>query len=542
MLTFLGRGSAFADEHNSAFFVDNGNLILIDCPMSSFEKLNDMNLTLFDHIYLLVTHTHGDHVSGIGMLVDLLQFSVKTPITIVAPSKEVEGDLFYLLSRLEGCNDSWYELINSEELDADWFVCPIQTSHTEELAGKCFGYCLTVEGNRVVYTGDSNTLVPYEKYISDGSYLYVEMSAYKSPVHLYCVEMKDKIKEFVDRGVHVYLMHMDEEKRIGEVMKDTGAEFAPLEKSAFTIQDTPRMLDGIFTITDSLYKDMCMNNNTDHQLLFSYLTELGKTIVDADRASFWKWDKRKNQIWTMSATGVDKIVIPDDKGLVGKALRNKQPLITNDPYNDPDFNSEVDIKTGYKTKSVLVLPVADVNGDFIGALQLINKNDENGFDEDNDPKKLSLAALICGIALESETFLEDSHHDRLTGLKNRMGFYYDFSKRFRDYLIAGSGKVMSVFICDIDKFKRVNDTYGHNAGDDVLIFTSQLLESFCSEKDSVYRWGGEEFVMVMRDTDLEGAVKKAEVPELQEDPRSQHPEHRIHQDDHPEGQTLRQHG
>ena len=69
---------------------------------------------------------------------------------------------------------------------------------------------------------------------------------------------------------------------------------------------------------------------------------------------------------------------------------------------------------------------------------------------------------------------------------------------------------MSVFICDIDKFKRVNDTYGHNAGDDVLIFTSQLLESFCSEKDSVYRWGGEEFVMVMRDTDLEGAVKKAE--------------------------------
>ena len=180
------------------------------------------------------------------------------------------------------------------------------------------------------------------------------------------------------------------------------------------------------------------------------------------------------------------------------------------PYNDPDFNSEVDIKTGYKTKSVLVLPVADVNGDFIGALQLINKNDENGFDEDIDPKKLSLAALICGIALESETFLEDSHHDRLTGLKNRMGFYYDFSKRFRDYLISGSGKTMSVFICDIDKFKRVNDTYGHNAGDDVLIFTSQLLESFCSEKDSVYRWGGEEFVMVMRDTDLEGAVKKAE--------------------------------
>jgi len=510
MLSFLGRGSAFADEHNSAMFIDNGNLILIDCPMSSFEKLNDMNLTLFDHIYLLVTHTHGDHVSGIGMLVDLLQFSVRTPITIIAPSKEVEGDLFYLLSRLEGCNESWYELTNTEDFEADWLVCSILTSHTEELAGKCFGYCLNIEGQRVVYTGDTNTFLPYEKYVSDGSYLYIEMSAYKSPVHLYCMDMHDKIKELVSRGVHVYLMHMDDERRIGEVMKDTGAEFAPLERRGFTMEDTSRMLDDIFTITDSLYKDTCMNNNKDHQLLFSYLTGLGKTIVDADRASFWKWDKRNNQLWTMSATGVDKIIISDETGLVGKALRNKSTLITNDPYSDPDFNTEVDHQTGYKTKSVLVLPVADVNGEFIGALQLINKNDEAGFDENEDPKKLSLAALICGIALESETFLEDSHHDRLTGLKNRMGFYYDFGKRFKDYLVAESGKIMSVFICDIDKFKRVNDTYGHNAGDDVLRFTSHLIESSCGENDSVYRWGGEEFVMVMRDTDLEGIVKRAE--------------------------------
>ena len=147
-------------------------------------------------------------------------------------------------------------------------------------------------------------------------------------------------------------------------------------------------------------------------------------------------------------------------------------------------------------------------------MQLINKNAENGFDEESDPKKLSMAALICGIALESETFLEDSHHDRLTGLKNRMGFYYDFGKRFKEYLIPEAGKTMSVFICDIDRFKRVNDTYGHNAGDDVLVFASSLVESFCGDLDSVYRWGGEEFVMVMRDTDLEGAVKKAEAIRL----------------------------
>ena len=510
MLTFLGRGSAFTDEHNSAFFVENDELVLIDCAMSSFEKLNDMNMTLFKHIYVLVTHTHGDHVSGLGMLIDLMEFSVKTPITVVAPSKEVENDIRFLLRNIEGCADSWYGLTNASEFKKDWFGCAIPTSHTEQLGGKCFGYYLTVGGNNVVYTGDTNTLEPFEKYLVEGTYAYIEISAYRSPVHLYCVDMHDKIAELTSKGIHVYLMHMDDEKRIASVLEDTGAELAPLIKGDLSITDIAKTLDDIFEITDGLYKDTCMNRIKDHQKLFKYITELGKTIVDADRASFWKWDKRRNQLWTMSSTDLDKIVIPDNTGLVGKALRSKKIVVTNDPYSDPDFNKDVDLRTGYTTKSVLVLPVANINGEFIGALQLINKHSEDGFDEVEDARKLSLAALVCGIALESETFLEDSHHDRLTGLKNRMGFYYDFAKKYKEYLLPGSGKKMSLFICDIDKFKRVNDTYGHNAGDDVLRFTSHLIESFCNENDGVYRWGGEEFIMIMCDADIDAAVQKAE--------------------------------
>ena len=510
MLSFLGRGSAFADEHNSAYFVADKDLVLLDCPMSTFEKLKRRDLSSFDHVYVLVTHTHGDHIGGIGLLVDWLYFASDTKITVVAPSDRVRDDLKFYLKNLEGCSDTWFELVTAKELDKDWLFCPVPTSHTEELSGKCFGYCLTVDGNRAVYTGDSNTLAPFEEYLTEGAYLYTEMSSNKTPVHMYCCDMADKIKELTSRGVHVFLMHMDDEDKIAEAMKDTGAEFAPVEQGGESMEDCGKILNGIYDITDSLYTDMCMNDRKDHNLLFSYLTELGKTIVDADRASFWKWDKRKGQIWTMSATGVDKIVIPDSTGLVGKALRSKKTVITNDPYSDPDFNKNVDLQTGYTTKSVLVLPVADINGSFIGALQLINKNDDRGFDEKVDPKKLSLAALVCGIALESETFLEESHHDKLTGLKNRMGFYFDFGGKYKDYLIPDSGKTMSVFICDIDKFKRVNDTYGHNAGDDVLAFTANLIESFCADDQNVYRWGGEEFVFVMPDTDLAGAAAKAE--------------------------------
>jgi diguanylate cyclase (GGDEF)-like protein len=263
------------------------------------------------------------------------------------------------------------------------------------------------------------------------------------------------------------------------------------------------LLSEIFDICDKLYHEMCVPKQNDHAALFAYLTGLGKLIANADRASFWKWDKRKNTLWTMSATGTGRIEIPDTTGLVGKAMREKRIVITNDPYSDPDFNPSVDKKTGYVTKSVLVMPVADLNGNYIGAFQIINKFSENGFSED-DVHGLSLAALICGIALESETFLEESHHDKLTKLKNRMGFYSDFSKKYQ--AVLDSGRPLSMFICDIDKFKRVNDTYGHNAGDDVLSFTAGQLSGACRENDSIYRWGGEEFIMLMPDTELAESV------------------------------------
>ena len=273
------------------------------------------------------------------------------------------------------------------------------------------------------------------------------------------------------------------------------------------IKDGEKQLEEIYDICNRLYTDMCSNKKNDHSVLFSYLTELGKSLVGADRASFWKWDKYKHELWTASATGTDRIVIPDTTGLVGKALKEQRVVITNDPYNDPDFNSAVDKKTGYVTKSILVMPIADVNGEFIGALQVINKLG-GGFDEERDVRCLSLAAIVCGITLESETFLENSHRDKLTRLKNRMGFYSDFSKKYTKLL--EEGRPLSMFICDIDKFKRVNDTYGHNAGDAVLAFNAAMLSGACEGDLCVYRWGGEEFIMMMPDYTLEQCVEKAE--------------------------------
>lgn len=503
MIRFIGRGAAFVDENNSAFFRYEDKLVLIDCPMSSFTKIKKMDLGGIEAVDILITHTHADHISGIAMLIDLLYFTTKIKVTVVAPCEEVKQDMIYNLTRLDGCESSWYDIKTAEELGAPYIKAVIPTHHTEQLEGKCFGYNLEAEGSNVIYTGDTNTLEPFKPYITEGSVLYTEVSSIPVPVHLFIDDILPYLKELLSKDVKVFLMHLDNEKAIAEKIEGTGIELAPLDSETVTP-------DMIFNITDNLYKTTCNNTENDHTAIFGYLTALGKAIIGADRASFWKWDKRRHELWTTAATDVDKIIIPDNTGLVGKAITNKTVVVTNDPYNDPDFNSSVDKKTGYVTRSVMVLPVADVNGEFIGAFQLINKLNGKGFDIEEDSRKLSLPALICGLALESDTFLDDAHHDRLTKLKNRIGFYHDFSRKYISYLDEDCDKPLSMFICDIDKFKLVNDTYGHNAGDQVLEHAAKLLMESCEEGENAYRWGGEEFIILMPDTTLEQAAAKAE--------------------------------
>ena len=77
MLRFLGRGSAFADEHNCAYFTAGDDLVLLDCPMSAFTKLKQKDLKAYENIYVLITHTHGDHIGGVAMLICALRLSLE---------------------------------------------------------------------------------------------------------------------------------------------------------------------------------------------------------------------------------------------------------------------------------------------------------------------------------------------------------------------------------------------------------------------------------------------------------------------------------
>jgi diguanylate cyclase (GGDEF)-like protein len=88
--------------------------------------------------------------------------------------------------------------------------------------------------------------------------------------------------------------------------------------------------------------------------------------------------------------------------------------------------------------------------------------------------------------------------DGLTGLGNRAAFDKRWAEKFAE--CKRYATPLSLALVDIDFFKRVNDTYGHPAGDQVLVGTAQLLQRECRTPDIACRYGGEEFVLIMPST------------------------------------------
>lgn len=104
---------------------------------------------------------------------------------------------------------------------------------------------------------------------------------------------------------------------------------------------------------------------------------------------------------------------------------------------------------------------------------------------------------------ESQLLAEKAYLDALTGLLNRRKADELFTKEMesaRSFLYP-----LSMTILDIDTFKQINDTYGHDRGDLVLIYLAELLKNSVRETDTVFRWGGEEFIILFRDMLLEDA-------------------------------------
>jgi diguanylate cyclase (GGDEF)-like protein len=215
----------------------------------------------------------------------------------------------------------------------------------------------------------------------------------------------------------------------------------------------------------------------------------------------------QHEICAVSGHSADELVgktFRDAKGLVAMVVENRHPL----PYRG---QCDADVQVLFtkslpapKLPSLLVLPLL-VHNEVLGTL-VLGSEEPGGFSADAQMILQVLAGHVA-VSLKSARMVERLEElattDGLTGLLNKRALTETARQKLRS--AERFGKPLSVLICDLDHFKRVNDTHGHDVGDRVIRGFADVLKRTKRETDTVGRFGGEEFVIVCEQTDVEGA-------------------------------------
>jgi diguanylate cyclase (GGDEF)-like protein len=131
-------------------------------------------------------------------------------------------------------------------------------------------------------------------------------------------------------------------------------------------------------------------------------------------------------------------------------------------------------------------------------------------EEELDLLEMMIGCLVCPIrnALQYREALRNALQDPLTGAGNRLALDNTLEREIA--LAQRHHQPLSILVLDIDHFKKINDQFGHATGDCVIRDIAQQMQRSCRDTDAVYRYGGEEFVMLLNHTNEQGAKQVAE--------------------------------
>jgi len=162
-----------------------------------------------------------------------------------------------------------------------------------------------------------------------------------------------------------------------------------------------KQVSSLLDIVRSLHSNMGVNS-----LMFT-ITERSPSLVDADRCTLYVVDRRHDELWSLQ--GAIEIRVPLSKGLVGYTATTGQVINIEDAHKDSRFNTEFDLKTGFRTKSVLVMPIKERStdgrdGEVVGVLQVINKLHGPRFTDEDEQLLGSFLDIVGSLLMTSQLF------------------------------------------------------------------------------------------------------------------------------------------
>jgi len=254
------------------------------------------------------------------------------------------------------------------------------------------------------------------------------------------------------------------------------------------------------------------------QGIAGWVAQHGEVVIVPDTSKdtrfFGKVDE-KTKMETQLAVGKASQALKDvrirlGQGIAGWVAQHGEVVIVPDTSKDTRFFGKVDEKTKMETRSIVAVPVR-FRDTCLGVIELINCVGPEGFDP-RDLKLLEALSDFAAIALENARHVKRIHEltikDDCTSLYNarHMGFILDTEI----YRSQRYNYEFSIVFIDLDHFKQVNDTHGHLVGSRLLSEMGDALKGNCRLIDFAFRYGGDEFVILLPQTSKENAINVAQ--------------------------------
>ncbi len=199
---------------------------------------------------------------------------------------------------------------------------------------------------------------------------------------------------------------------------------------------------------------------TSLEHLLKTVAEEIKKVLDADRCTVFLLDKERNELVSKVALGMgtQELRFPADKGLAGYVAQMGEIINIEDAYKDERFNQDIDKETGYRTKTILCMPIWNMKHEILGVFQVLNKNNDAVFTKEDEEILIAIGSS-AGIAIENAKLFESQQLmiDKQKELFKNFVDTLAASIDARDKITAGHSnrvKMYSELICEVMKLNE----------------------------------------------------------------------------------------
>ncbi len=263
---------------------------------------------------------------------------------------------------------------------------------------------------------------------------------------------------------------------------------------------------------DALYDTMSdITGNLDRDTVLKAIVERMIALMRASHGMIALYDPEQHNLRIHYTVGMDRdytgMRLAPGEGLIGRVALTRQPLVV---YDYGRWEGQSPVFQAAPSANVVAVPLL-AGDELIGALSAGDTNLKRVYTND-DIRLLSMFAQQATIALKNARLFAEVQHlaitDPLMGIYNRR---YFLSAAVREYERARRHRhALAVLIADLDNFKQINDRYGHPTGDQVLQAVSSIFRRELRSIDLLARYGGEEIIVLLPETDCGGVVRVVE--------------------------------